>query len=409
MRREYRTTVSRSPKRAAQAGEGHGSAMRRAERFADLTTVLVSLTAALATLVVVLVVLLLTREPRAADARPEELPNLAGGRLDEVVRELSAALQRAQEENRRGRFLAQLAGALDLNEVLGRTLEAAHLLPGVDAAMVVLPQGEGGPLIATHGMSRDEAANQPVAPPLEGGAPRAVALNYRYGDADVGHDGNLIRGGLIVPLGGTRDHYVGTLAVFWRGRDREPTPDELSALEELAAGAGPMIESARRYQEARQLADHDSLTGLHNRRFFDEALEREVARAHRYDRRLALLLLDLDDLKDINDRIGHLAGDNVLAAFGERVREAVRATDIACRVGGDEIAVVLPESGLIEAEQLYERLQRAIGARPIPGVDRLSASAGMAELAPEEDARALFQRADENLYRAKRAGKGRAR
>ena len=87
--------------------------------------------------------------------------------------------------------------------------------------MVVLPQAEGGPLIATNGMSRDEASNQPIAPPLEGRQPRAVAINYRFRDGDAGRDGNLIRGGLIVPLAGGRDEIVGTLAVFWRGRERD--------------------------------------------------------------------------------------------------------------------------------------------------------------------------------------------
>ncbi len=368
---------------------------------------LFSVTAALATLVIVLLVLLVTRrsDSGAPRAQTQGNPPEPDGRVQEVVRELTSALERAQEENRRGRFLAQLAGALDLDEVLSRTLEAAELLPGVDAAMIVLPQGESGPLVATHGMSREEAANQPVAPPLEG-RQRAVALNYRYGDAP---DGTLIRGGLMVPLTGSRQEYVGTLAVFWRGRDREPSPDELALLEELAASAGPTIQNARRFLEARQLAELDALTGLHNRRYFDEVLDREVARAHRYGRRLALILLDLDDFKEINDRIGHLAGDSVLAEFGERVREALRSTDIACRVGGDEVAVILPESGLPEAEQLYERLQQAIGSRPIPGTERLSTSAGLAELSAEDDARALFQRTDEALYRAKEAGKGRAR
>ena len=377
-----------------------------------MTTALVAVTAALATLVVVLLVILLTRRPPAREPRveaPPPAPVAGDGRVQEVVRELTTALERAQEENRRGRFLAQLAGALDLDEVLARTLEAAESQPGVDAAMIVLPQAEGGPLIATHGMSREEAANQPVAPPLEGRQPRAVALNYRYGDGESGTDGNLIRGGLMVPLTGSRAEYVGTLAVFWRGRQREPSADEITLLEELAASAGPTIQNARRFLEARQLAELDALTGLHNRRYFDEVLEREVARAHRYRRRLALLLLDLDGFKAINDRIGHLAGDGVLAEFGERVREALRGTDIACRVGGDEIAVVLPESGFADAEQLYERLQNAIGSRPIPGADRLSASAGLAELEPEDDARALFQRADEALYRAKGSGGGRAR
>ena len=258
-------------------------------------------------------------------------------------------------------------------------------------------------------MSRTEALNQPVAPPLVGRQPRAVALNYRYADSDAGRDGNLIRGGLMVPLLGFREEPVGTLAVFWRGRERDASGDEIALLEELAAGAGPTVENARRFLEARQLAELDALTGLHNRRYFDEVLDREVARANRYNRSLALILLDLDDFKAINDRIGHLAGDAVLADLGERVREALRSADIACRVGGDELAVILPESTFAEAQQLYDRLLAAISSRPLAGGESVSASAGLAELEREDDSRSLFQRADEALYRAKGDGKGRAR
>ena len=158
---------------------------------------------------------------------------------------------------------------------------------------------------------------------------------------------------------------VGTLAVFWRGREREAPGSEIVELEDLAASAGPTIENAKRFLEARQLAELDALTGLHNRRYFDEVLDREVSRALRYGRSLALILIDLDDLKAINDRVGHLGGDAVLAELGERVREALRSTDIACRIGGDEFAVILPESALEDARQLYDRLQAAIGARPL--------------------------------------------
>ena len=135
-------------------------------------------------------------------------------------------------------------------------------------------------------------------------------------------------------------------------------------LEELALRAGPAIENARRFQEARQLADIDALTGLHNYRFFHETLAREVARAHRYDRRLALVVFDVDDFKAVNDRVGHLAGDAVLAAAAQRVLSAVRGADIACRVGGDEFAVILPESTRGDAEALYERLESAMTKHP---------------------------------------------
>ena len=107
----------------------------------------------------------------------------------------------------------------------------------------------------------------------------------------------------------------------------------------------------------------------------------------------------------MNDRIGHLAGDSVLADAAERVRDVVRSADIACRVGGDEFAVILPESALTDADQLYRRIQAAVSARPIAQVGKLHLSAGVAELRSDDDATALFERADEALYRAKNAGK----
>ena len=154
------------------------------------------------------------------------------------------------------------------------------------------------------------------------------------------------------------------------------------------------------------MADLDALTALHNRRYFHETLAREVARAQRYDRSLALLVLDLDDFKAINDRIGHLAGDGVLAEAADRIRDVVRSADVACRVGGDEFAVILPESSLKDGDQLYQRLQHAISIRPVGQAGRLHLSAGVTELRPDDDATSFFERADEALYRAKGAGKG---
>ena len=161
-------------------------------------------------------------------------------------------------------------------------------------------------------------------------------------------------------------------------------------LEELALRAGPAIQNARRFREARQLADLDALTGLHNRRYFHETLGREVARAQRYGRSLGLVIIDLDDFKAVNDRIGHLAGDGVLAEAAERVRDVVRSADVACRVGGDEFAVILPESGVQDAEQLYQRLQNAISSRPVGQAGRLQLSAGGTELRGDDDAVSLL-------------------
>src|SRR5947207_3370764 len=214
----------------------------------------------------------------------------------------------------------------------------------------------------------------------------------------------LVQPGLAVPVPGEAAS-IGFLAVYSRSSDHRFAEEEIRQLEELAQRAGPAIENARRFREARQLADLDALTGLHNRRYFHETLAREVSRAHRYGRKLALVVFDLDDFKAINDRIGHLSGDAVLAETADRVRDVVRSADVACRVGGDEFAVILPESSTADADQLYHRLLGAISNRPVGQAGRLSVSAGIAQLADDDDPTTFFERADEALYRAKEHGK----
>jgi diguanylate cyclase (GGDEF)-like protein len=331
-------------------------------------------------------------------------------RMEGMVSELTEALERAQEEGRRNRMLGELAGTIDLDEVLTRTLDAAGALPGVDAALARLDDADGNgaaPIVATLGLTTEEAQRQAIAGPPGGTEARSISLVYQYPTEMVSTDGvttNLIHSGLAVPIQ-AENGSIGFIAVFSRSRSHTWDEDEVRELEELALRAGPAIENANRFREARQLADLDALTGLHNRRYFHETLAREVARAHRYDRQLALIVFDLDDFKAINDRIGHLAGDAVIAESAERVRDVVRSADFACRVGGDEFAVILPESTLADADQLYRRLQAALSARPIGQAGRLSFSAGVAELRSEDDPTVFFERADEALYRAKERGK----
>jgi diguanylate cyclase (GGDEF)-like protein len=366
--------------------------------------------AALALVLAVILIAVLMRGRRPGRDEVERLVNESLERAQARLSELSVALARAHQEGRRARVFGEIGATIDLDAVLTRTLEAAGALPGVDCAMVVLPSAEansGEPVVATIGMSVEEAAAQPIGGPPDGRPARAMRVAYTYPAEEADGDGELIRGGLAVPLRDEDSEPVGTLAVFWRGSEREPSEEEVLLLEELAASAGPSLENARRFREARQLADLDALTNLHNRRYFHETLARECARAHRYDRRLALVVFDVDDFKAINDRIGHLAGDAVLAAVAERVQSVVRSADVACRVGGDEFGVILPESTLNDAEQLYSRVQFAVAARPIGPFDRIHLSAGIAELEREDSAESFFQRADQALYRAKEAGKGR--
>lgn len=326
-------------------------------------------------------------------------------RLDELASELGGTLARAEEESRRTRLLGDISGTIDLDEVLTRALDAISAVPGVDAALIRVDVPEGAPVITALGIPDEEAVRHSAAVPPGQRDLRAVELNYRYAEGEA--SGSLVRGGLALPLadeGGT----MGTLVVLTRTPGLRFDDESLLRLEEIAHRTAPAIENARRFREARQLADLDALTELHNRRYFHETLAREAVRAHRYARKLALVVFDLDDFKDVNDRIGHLAGDAVLAEAAARMREVVRTADVPCRVGGDEFAVIMPESTLEDAEQLFARIQTVISSRAIGQAGRLHLSAGLAELRPEDDAITLFERADRALYSAKQAGKGRS-
>ena len=376
-----------------------------------MTTILIGISVGLGALVVLLLALLVVRwrSDSSTDERVAEVVATLNTRMDELGRELAGALERAEEEGRRSRIFGELAGSIDLDEVLSRTLEAAGALEGADAALVMLPDPTGDkPLVATLGLSVEEAERHAITGPPDGRLARSITMSYTYPELErEGNPGEeVINAGLAVPLPGDNST-LGYLTVFTRKRGHEYADGDVRQLETLALRAGPAIENARRFREARQLADLDALTGLHNRRYFHETLARECARAHRYQRKLSLIVFDLDDFKEVNDRIGHLAGDTVLAEAAERVRDVVRTADIACRVGGDEFAVILPESSLEDADQLYRRIQNAISSRQLGQGGNLFLSAGVAELRAEDDPVAFFKRADDALYRAKEAGKGR--
>jgi diguanylate cyclase (GGDEF)-like protein len=350
----------------------------------------------------VVVFLLGRRSANSAETRLNAVAAQIDERMQAMVRDLSDALERAQDESRRSRALGELGSTIDLDEVVERTLDVANTIGGVDAVVVAVGTG-GEPLTAASGLGAGDAASAIVGPP-DGSQPRSISVEYDYGPTGTTSP-SAIRAGLAVPLA-NQGEQLGYLSAYSRTGSDAFGQAGAAELEELALRAGPAIDNAQRYREARRLADLDALTGLHNRRYFHETLAREVARAQRYNRSLALVVFDLDDFKAINDRIGHLAGDSVLAEAAERVRDVVRSADVACRVGGDEFAVILPESSLGDADQLYKRLEQVLSARPVADAGRLHLSAGVTELRPDDDAISFFERADEALYRAKGSGKG---
>lgn len=166
-------------------------------------------------------------------------------------------------------------------------------------------------------------------------------------------------------------------------------------------------------EQLSHLANTDPLSGLANRRFFVEQLEREFARAKRYRRPLTLLYLDLDDFKSINDRFGHVVGDDVICNLSLSMRAVLRSTDLLARIGGDEFAVLLPETTIKGGVGVTHKLKRALVAftsRPDCVIPSLTFSAGLAQFRFEDESiDDLLARADHAQYKAKDAGKGQIR
>jgi diguanylate cyclase (GGDEF)-like protein len=165
------------------------------------------------------------------------------------------------------------------------------------------------------------------------------------------------------------------------------------------------------HAELRRLATEDALTGLANRGVFADALAREVKRARRHGRPLALALVDVDRFKQVNDRFGHPAGDAVLRALAGAVRPLVRAEQLLARVGGEELALLLPDVTLDGARAFAEKIRHLVAERPVAhggAAISVTVSIGVAALAPDDGGpERLFARADERLYEAKRAGRDR--
>lgn len=169
-------------------------------------------------------------------------------------------------------------------------------------------------------------------------------------------------------------------------------------------------ETKRAGERLQHLADHDPLTDLFNRRRFEEELEREVARSDRYETAAAVLLLDLDNFKGVNDTYGHMWGDEVLRATARLLRSRLRSTDVLARLGGDEFAVLLPESDRVRAVKLAEELLEVFREHTLDtdrGRVRMTTSIGVVALDSGGASSESLAAADDAMYRAKREGRDR--
>ena len=189
-------------------------------------------------------------------------------------------------------------------------------------------------------------------------------------------------------------------------------PRETRALAEwLASQAAVALDNARLHDIVQRQAITDDLTGLVNRRRFIEALDAEIERARTFGSPLTIVLADLDNFKQVNDAFGHHGGDIVLRAFADLIRSHVRDVDVSGRIGGEEFAILLPETDRGGAARVAERMRESLNAVAITISDehsiRAASSFGVAELEPHQSGDDLLRAADAALYRAKDEGKNR--
>jgi GGDEF domain-containing protein len=330
---------------------------------------------ALAALLLVVSIALAVRLRRGGDPA-------AGSRREaeqawEEARRERAASTYARSELHWLRHLAGIGASDSLESSLRRVLESAAGLGESAAAMLVLPQQKGDPLVATFGLSAEESARELLGLPPGGNDARAVSLTYRYPEAEVARDEFRLSGGVALPVLAEGGGRLGTLAVFWRRVERELTEEELERLEGLAAALGPSLENVFRYEELRRALDRDAVAGLPGRRSLRQALDVECARARRYTHPLSLLLLCA-------------AGEpDQVQAAAERLPADVRMPDLVHHLGDGRFTIVLPESSLTDAERLARRLRLSLGEGRTP--------IAFVELRFEDDAVSLLERGESAL------------
>jgi len=183
--------------------------------------------------------------------------------------------------------------------------------------------------------------------------------------------------------------------------------DYLFSVEKILQG--PRLVARAEFESILTFVNIDEVTGVHSRRYFNERLGEELGRARRYSHPLSMLIIDLDNFKQVNDRCGHVEGDSVLRKVGRMLMDTTRQADVVCRFGGDEFAVLLPETGSEDAGRTAERIRLAVADISIPGEDEpgnVTLSIGCAAF-PEscDEAEEMLALADQMCLDVKRAGK----
>jgi diguanylate cyclase (GGDEF)-like protein len=348
-------------------------------------------------------------------------------RLLQILSDQAAvAIENARLLSGRDELVHELAGLLDISEAAGATsdeLQLATLLATrmrratetdgarvsrwEDGSTVLRPIGHDG-----AGWSDDqvELAESPLRwAALRDGTPAVIQLDA----LDDGAEANALRASgartlILLPLitgGGT----IGLVEMVALHQPRAVSESQLHASEAMASLTATGLERVRLFEQLRSAADIDLVTGVRNHRYLQERLRQEVARSARSHSPLALLMMDLDKFKPVNDRHGHADGDRVLHNVGALIMGEMRTSDVVARYGGDEFVVLMPDTDVAQAEHVARRVVRAIMGRRHELSDgshvSVGVSAGLAVYPADGRTSAqLLQAADSAMYVAKRAG-----
>jgi diguanylate cyclase (GGDEF)-like protein len=212
---------------------------------------------------------------------------------------------------------------------------------------------------------------------------------------------------IIVPLL-CQDKVVGVLNIADKPDKEGFSNEDITLVELLSQLIGASIGNIALFERTQHQARTDGLTGLVNHKTFYEMLERELWRSRRFKEQISLIMVDVDNLKHINDHYGHRAGDKVIKEISQRIKETIRQVDIAARYGGDEFAIILPNTSLTDATVVAERLVGLVAQTPVvwrKDEIAISISVGIGQLDENDTPDDIASRSDKALYSAKKAGK----
>ena len=329
----------------------------------------------------------------------------------ENARLYSLERRRAEQLEAINAVARQTTALLDLDDLLRTVCRLLLEWFRIDEVAVLLAEGDSLRVRAYEGRLTPKMQMGSVLAPGTGLAARSLATGRSIIENDVsGIEGYIAgfaetRSEICVPL----VFFGQKLGVLTLENARQDAFDQydLQPLESVADICASAIQNANHFDRMKQLAYIDGLTGIHNRRYFEMRIVEELERASRFQGRLSVIMVDIDNFKRVNDEFGHLLGDEVLRGVSSLLKQQLRKMDLVCRYGGEEFAIVVLETTGENALRVAEKLRRQIETHEFPGVPRpVTISCGVADY-PENGVTRdeVVAAADSALYMAKQAGR----